>query len=292
MAAARARRKQAFATAAAGETRGTSAATPAGPRGGSRASLLAAAAVSPVVALRAGASGLLDRGKLLVYESIQRWGFWAVLCAASIPNPLFDLAGLTCGHFGVPFLTFFGATLLGKAVIKVSIQVAFVLASVIYGAAALALARARLLPVLPEWTRMAAALDALERAVEAGQHSMCVHGGAAGGGGSRGGGGSCAACCLANFSSSRACAAACTSAIEAGQSWLAQAWGVVMLCMIAFFVLSTLDALVQHRLATLALEARAAAPPSPPSPPQPAAITARRLTPTPRRRSPRRGDAR
>lgn len=43
-----------------------------------------------------------------------------------IPNPLFDLAGITCGHFLIPFWTFFGATLLGKAAIKMSIQVLFV----------------------------------------------------------------------------------------------------------------------------------------------------------------------
>jgi hypothetical protein len=43
-----------------------------------------------------------------------------------IPNPLFDLAGITCGHFLVPFGTFFGATLLGKAVIKMHIQMIFV----------------------------------------------------------------------------------------------------------------------------------------------------------------------
>jgi len=40
-----------------------------------------------------------------------------------IPNPLFDLAGITCGHFLVPFWTFFGATLIGKAIIKMHIQV-------------------------------------------------------------------------------------------------------------------------------------------------------------------------
>lgn len=44
-----------------------------------------------------------------------------------IPNPLFDLAGITCGHFLVPFWTFFGATLLGKAVIKMHIQKIFVI---------------------------------------------------------------------------------------------------------------------------------------------------------------------
>ena len=43
--------------------------------------------------------------------------FWQV------PNPLFDLAGITCGHCLVPFWTFFGATLIGKAIIKMHLQV-------------------------------------------------------------------------------------------------------------------------------------------------------------------------
>ena len=42
---------------------------------------------------------------------------------SQIPNPLFDLAGITCGHFLVPFWTFFGATLIGKAIVKMHIQV-------------------------------------------------------------------------------------------------------------------------------------------------------------------------
>ncbi len=50
---------------------------------------------------------------------VERVGFVGIMICASIPNPLFDLAGLTCGHFLVPFWTFFGATILGKAVIKV-----------------------------------------------------------------------------------------------------------------------------------------------------------------------------
>ncbi|CAF87534.1 unnamed protein product, partial [Tetraodon nigroviridis] len=44
-----------------------------------------------------------------------------------IPNPLFDLAGIHCGHFLVPFWTFFGATLIGKAIIKMHIQKLFVI---------------------------------------------------------------------------------------------------------------------------------------------------------------------
>ena len=46
-----------------------------------------------------------------------------VICIFQIPNPLFDLAGITCGHFLIPFWTFFGATLIGKAIIKMHIQV-------------------------------------------------------------------------------------------------------------------------------------------------------------------------
>lgn len=50
-----------------------------------------------------------------------------------IPNPLFDLAGITCGHFLVPFWTFFGATLIGKAIIKMHIQVSSTVEALIRG---------------------------------------------------------------------------------------------------------------------------------------------------------------
>lgn len=50
-----------------------------------------------------------------------------VFLLLQIPNPLFDLAGITCGHFLVPFWTFFGATLIGKAIIKMHIQKLFVI---------------------------------------------------------------------------------------------------------------------------------------------------------------------
>ncbi|CAM1325785.1 VMP1 (predicted) [Pycnogonum litorale] len=69
----------------------------------------------------------LDRAKLAVEKLVERVGFFGILACASIPNPLFDLAGITCGHFLVPFWTFFGATLIGKAVIKMHIQKLFVI---------------------------------------------------------------------------------------------------------------------------------------------------------------------
>merc|ERR1719348_2162647 len=68
-----------------------------------------------------------ERAKAFMQQLVERVGFFGILAAASIPNPLFDLAGITCGHFLVPFGTFFGATLIGKAVIKMHIQKVFVI---------------------------------------------------------------------------------------------------------------------------------------------------------------------
>jgi len=61
--------------------------------------------------------------KRLLRESMQSHAFCTLCLCASIPNPLFDLAGLMAGHFGVPFWEFFLATGIGKALIKVQIQV-------------------------------------------------------------------------------------------------------------------------------------------------------------------------
>uniref|UniRef100_A0A8B9H518 Vacuole membrane protein 1 n=1 Tax=Astyanax mexicanus TaxID=7994 RepID=A0A8B9H518_ASTMX len=73
------------------------------------------------------AQDFATRAKLAVQKMVQKVGFLGILACASIPNPLFDLAGITCGHFLIPFWTFFGATLIGKAVIKMHIQKLFVI---------------------------------------------------------------------------------------------------------------------------------------------------------------------
>ncbi|KAJ6996007.1 hypothetical protein NC653_012784 [Populus alba x Populus x berolinensis] len=46
---------------------------------------------------------------------LQYMNFFTILVLASVPNPLFDLAGILCGQFGIPFWKFFLATLTGKA---------------------------------------------------------------------------------------------------------------------------------------------------------------------------------
>ena len=58
---------------------------------------------------------------------MEKYGFITILLCASIPNPLFDLAGITCGHFRIPFRKFFIPTFIGKAIIKVHIQMLFVI---------------------------------------------------------------------------------------------------------------------------------------------------------------------
>ncbi|OXU28984.1 hypothetical protein TSAR_002361 [Trichomalopsis sarcophagae] len=77
-------------------------------------------------ALEANKSGekipVVMRVKLFMKHFVQKAGFLGILACASIPNPLFDLAGLTCGHYLIPFWTFFGATLIGKAIVKMHIQ--------------------------------------------------------------------------------------------------------------------------------------------------------------------------
>eukprot|EP00126_Sphaerothecum_destruens_P005904 Sdes_comp19105_c0_seq1m9782 len=69
---------------------------------------------------------LFLRLKKTVHDLVNKVGFFGILLCASIPNPLFDLAGITCGHFLVPFSTFFGATLIGKALVKTHLQMILV----------------------------------------------------------------------------------------------------------------------------------------------------------------------
>ncbi|KPI89119.1 hypothetical protein ABL78_1763 [Leptomonas seymouri] len=58
-------------------------------------------------------------------QKIRRYGFWAILLLAAWPNMAFDLCGMACGQFLMPFWTFFSATLIGKALIKVNLQAIF-----------------------------------------------------------------------------------------------------------------------------------------------------------------------
>ncbi|KAJ0232747.1 Vacuole membrane protein KMS1 [Hirschfeldia incana] len=69
----------------------------------------------------------LNRVKRWLLTHTQHLNFFTVLVLASVPNPLFDLAGIMCGQFGIPFWEFFLATLIGKAIIKTHIQTIFII---------------------------------------------------------------------------------------------------------------------------------------------------------------------
>ncbi|KAL0478414.1 vacuolar membrane protein 1 [Acrasis kona] len=60
--------------------------------------------------------------KSFFHAFLTKYTFITILVMASIPNPLFDLAGVTCGYSLIPFKTFFGATVIGKAIIKANLQ--------------------------------------------------------------------------------------------------------------------------------------------------------------------------
>ncbi|XP_039143721.1 vacuole membrane protein KMS1-like [Dioscorea cayenensis subsp. rotundata] len=72
-------------------------------------------------------SAFLKRLKRWFLNHSQHLNFFTILVLASVPNPLFDLAGIMCGQFGIPFWKFFLATLIGKAVIKTHIQTVFII---------------------------------------------------------------------------------------------------------------------------------------------------------------------
>ena len=60
-------------------------------------------------------------------DHLQKHGFLTIIVLSSVPNPLFDLAGILCGHFKFSFIKFITATIIGKAFIKVNLQVVFII---------------------------------------------------------------------------------------------------------------------------------------------------------------------
>ncbi|RWW77688.1 hypothetical protein BHE74_00014133, partial [Ensete ventricosum] len=72
-------------------------------------------------------SSSLRQIKIWLLTHSQHLNFLTILVLASVPNPLFDLAGIMCGQFGISFLKFFVATLIGKALIKTHIQTVFII---------------------------------------------------------------------------------------------------------------------------------------------------------------------
>lgn len=98
----------------------------------SRAARLSGSIVDAMDALDTEDKGVmathLNQIKLWFLSHTQHLNFLTILALASVPNPLFDLAGIMCGQFGISFWKFFLATFCGKAIIKTHIQTVFIIA--------------------------------------------------------------------------------------------------------------------------------------------------------------------
>eukprot|EP00668_Euglena_longa_P035351 GGOE01045415.1.p1 GENE.GGOE01045415.1~~GGOE01045415.1.p1 ORF type:complete len:504 (+),score=170.95 GGOE01045415.1:70-1512(+) len=75
----------------------------------------------------AGDFEVVKKMKQWMVHLIEVHGFVAILLLAAWPNAAFDLCGMACGHFMMPFWTFFGATYIGKALVKINLQSAIIL---------------------------------------------------------------------------------------------------------------------------------------------------------------------
>ncbi|KAK7405893.1 hypothetical protein VNO78_07505 [Psophocarpus tetragonolobus] len=93
----------------------------------SRAARMSGSRVDAMEELNSEDKGILNQIKCWFLSHSQHLNFLSILVLASVPNPLFDLAGIMCGQFGIPFWKFFLATLIGKAIIKTHIQTIFII---------------------------------------------------------------------------------------------------------------------------------------------------------------------
>ncbi|CAJ2650974.1 unnamed protein product [Trifolium pratense] len=93
----------------------------------SRAARLSGNRMDAMEELDSDDKGVLNQIKCWFFSHTQHLNFFTILVLASVPNPLFDLAGIMCGQFGIPFWNFFLATMIGKAVIKAHIQTVFII---------------------------------------------------------------------------------------------------------------------------------------------------------------------
>jgi len=71
------------------------------------------------------AESYVNAMKKWMIDFMRKWGFWGVFVMAAWPNAAFDLCGICCGAMKLPFSKFFGATALGKGIVKTTYQAIF-----------------------------------------------------------------------------------------------------------------------------------------------------------------------
>eukprot|EP00753_Platysulcus_tardus_P009505 PLAT2152.1.p1 GENE.PLAT2152.1~~PLAT2152.1.p1 ORF type:complete len:460 (-),score=224.49 PLAT2152.1:85-1299(-) len=206
----------------------------------------------------ADAGSLLSRFKGMLHYYINRWGFWAIFLCAAIPNPLFDLAGLMCGHCLIPFWTFFSAVVLGKAAVKAHMQMMFFV----------------LLFFRPE--QVIAVVEVVENAIEAVigdvlnvTEDMARHSGqfVAKSCKQRESVHACQACCSELLKEDNGQLGSCRLACDLDSgvggasfaSWASFAFNTFVMAMVVYFIISIIDSTVAARVAKLEEESADAA---------------------------------
>lgn len=71
------------------------------------------------------ATDVISRVKVWTIDFTEKHGFVGIVLLASWPNAAFDMCGMACGWLDMPLSTFLGATLLGKSLIKTTLQAIF-----------------------------------------------------------------------------------------------------------------------------------------------------------------------
>ncbi len=69
-------------------------------------------------------SGIISNSKTYqkIHKKVEKYGVLAIFFIASIPNPLFDLAGIAAGALKIPWWQFFLATFAGKLIVTMTIS--------------------------------------------------------------------------------------------------------------------------------------------------------------------------
>jgi membrane protein YqaA with SNARE-associated domain len=73
----------------------------------------------------AGVGQAFAKMKVWTVNFTQRFGFMGVVMLSAWPNAAFDMCGMACGYLNMPFWSFLGGLILGKAFIKVGGQSVF-----------------------------------------------------------------------------------------------------------------------------------------------------------------------
>ncbi|CRH01549.1 conserved Plasmodium membrane protein, unknown function [Plasmodium relictum] len=77
--------------------------------------------------IKEGKKNIITSMKIWMIDFIKKYGAISVFLLSCWPNVMFDLCGICCGHFLMPFEKFFIPLVLGKAVVKTIFQCFFLI---------------------------------------------------------------------------------------------------------------------------------------------------------------------